>query len=323
MRQFLSQRGREPSGLDRKEVMERTGEERIGLERKGLAVVERYIYIAMNHTHLILDVSCLAYRALHTVGQLTYEGMDTGVLFGVFREFKLLRERFSPTTTTFCFDGRRLERKKIYSEYKEGRKKESTPEQDDARQGLYSQLELMRDELLPEIGFRNVFHRDGYEADDLIAEVCIGMPKKHTAIIISTDNDLWQLLVDGRVMIYSPTLKALFTAKLFRDMWGIDPFLWSDVKALAGCTSDNVKGIKGVGPHKATKFLCGKMKDGEVAFGAIIEGNDVYNRNLELVRLPFAGTPKCKLRKDQFDERAWDKVMGQFGMVSLAYRRVR
>ncbi len=277
----------------------------------------------MNHTHLLIDVSCLAYRALHTVGQLDYEGETTGVLFGVFREVKMLCERFSPTTTTFCFDGRRLERKKIYPEYKEGRKKESTPEEAEARQGLYSQLKLMRDELLSEIGFRNVFHRDGYEADDLIASVCIEMPKKHIAIIISTDNDLWQLLVDGRVVIYSPTLKVLFTAKLFRDMWGIDPFLWADVKALAGCTSDNVKGIKGVGLHKATKFLSGGMKDSEVAFGAIIEGNDTYNRNLELVRLPFAGTPKCKLRKDQFDERAWDKVMSRFGMVSLVYRRAR
>ncbi len=277
----------------------------------------------MNHIHLLIDVSNLAYRALHTVGQLTYGGSDTGVLFGVFREVKLLRERFSPTTTTFCFDGRRLERKKIYPEYKEGRKKESTPEEIEARQGLYSQLELMRDELLPEIGFRNVFHCDGYEADDLIASVCIEMPKKHTAIIISTDNDLWQLLVDGRVMIYSPTLKALFTAKLFRDMWGIDPFLWADVKALAGCTSDNVEGVKGVGPHKATKFLSGGMKDSEVAFGAIIEGNNTYNRNLELVRLPFVGTPKCKLRRDRFDEGRWDGVMNRFGMVSLACRRVR
>ncbi len=277
----------------------------------------------MNHTHLLIDVSCLAYRALYTVGQLDYEGETTGVLFGVFREVKLLRERFSPTTTTFCFDGRRLERKKIYPEYKEGRKKESTLEQDDARQGLYTQLELMCDGLLFEIGFRNVFRYHRFEADDLIASVCIGMPKKHTAIIISTDNDLWQLLVDSRVMIYSPTLKVLFTAKLFRDMWGIDPFLWSDVKALAGCTSDNVKGIKGVGPHKATKFLSGGMKDSEIAFGAIIDGNKIYNRNLELVRLPFAGTPKCKLKRDEFDERAWDKVMNRFGMASLAYRRIR
>ena len=277
----------------------------------------------MNRTHLLIDISCLAYRALHTVGQLTYKGRDTGVLFGVLREVKHLLETYQPTSTAFCFDGRRLERKKIYSEYKEGRKKEQTPEQEEARQGLYLQLELMCDGLLFEIGFRNVFRYHGFEADDLIASVCNNMPKGDTAIIVSTDSDLWQLLVDDRVIIYNPVTKKLFTAKLFRDMWGIRPVTWINVKALAGCKSDNVEGIKGVGPRKAIKFLSGRMKDTEAIHVAIIDGNNIYNRNLELVRLPFVGTPKCKLRKDQFDERSWDKVMNRFGMVSLAYRRKR
>ncbi len=39
----------------------------------------------MNQTHLVIDVSNLAYRAMFTVGQLTYKGRDTGVLFGVLK----------------------------------------------------------------------------------------------------------------------------------------------------------------------------------------------------------------------------------------------
>ena len=115
--------------------------------------------------------------------------------------------------------------------------------------------------------------------------------------------------------------KKTITAGWFEKEYGIGPSMWADVKALAGCPGDCVEGIVGVGEKTAIKFLTGNLKTSTKAYGCIIEGREIWNRNLELVRLPYEGTPKLRLKSDEASRSRWDVVMKRLGMNTLRGRR--
>jgi len=275
----------------------------------------------MSQPWLLLDVSGLAYRAMHSTGDLSFEGIETGAVYGLFRSVMDLQDLFATNRVVFCFDGGYAKRLEVSRSYKQNRHKDDDVEMQEVRISMRKQLKRLRTEYLPDIGFKNVFWQKGYEADDVIASCCHYMPQGERAIIVSSDEDLWQLLVDDRVSMYSPASKKSMTAQLFRREYGIDPFLWSDVKAIAGCPGDNVIGVQGVGPKTAAKFLAGQLKSTTKKHQDIVLHTDRWNRNIKLVRLPFEGTEKFEMQDDElFDER-WQKVMDSLGMKTLRDRR--
>ena len=104
-------------------------------------------------------------------------------------------------------------------------------------------------------------------------------------VIVSTDQDLWQLLSGDRVTVWNPRTKKMLTEQAFRERWGIGPSQWADVKAIAGCPGDGVPGVPGVGEKTAAKFMAGRLKDTTKAYNRVVEANDLWERNLRLVRL--------------------------------------
>ena len=276
----------------------------------------------MIRTWLIIDVSGLAYRAFHTLGDLSYGGQSTAVLFGIFRDIVNLQDLYATGHIVFCFDGGHDVRTGIYPDYKASRKtkrKEMDEAEREARRGLRRQLYLLRTKHLPAAGFRNVFWQEGYEADDLVASVCcysIEFLRGDEAVIVSSDQDMLQLL-SNKVVIYSPHQKRPVTKDSFIKQWGIDPTLWADVKAIAGCDGDDVPGVNGVGEKTAAKFIVGNLKANTKAYAKIVAANKLYKRNLRLVRLPAEGTAKFELSEDLVTRRKWDRVMRSLGMHSL------
>ena len=84
------------------------------------------------------------------------------------------------------------------------------------------------------------------------------------------------------------------------------------VKTLAGCSSDEVPGIRGVGEMTACKWLRKELKEKSVAFQKIADSREeVERRNIPLVKLPFEGTPVKKIAEDRFDIRA-TRIMFQY-----------
>ena len=186
---------------------------------------------------LILDVSHLAYRALYTTGDLSHEGVKTGVVFGLFRDIAHLSELLQSTRFVWAFDYGYGKRAALSRTYKQNRRKEQEdPEKREAREVLREQIRWMRDELLPELGYQNVFYQEGYEADDVIARVCLDLPEGEQAIIVSRDEDLYQLLSHGRVTIWDSYKSRELDEDWFRRTYGIGVGQWRDVKALAGCS---------------------------------------------------------------------------------------
>lgn len=266
---------------------------------------------------LIIDTSFLAWRSFYTMGDLSYGDLPTGVLFGFLRDLRNLMELHRPTRTVFCFDYGRGIREKRNSLYKQNRREAYEQKTDEEKRTIHEmrqQVELLRTELLEDIGFRNVLFEKGYESDDIIASVCHNnLRREDSAIIISEDSDLYQLLTP-QVSIWSVRKGRMYTQEEFVEEYKINAFQWSDVKALAGCHTDNVKGIKGIGIKTAVKFLSGKLPNTHKTFKAIIDGNKTWEKNLEYVRLPLKGTPVFRLRKDLVTEEGWKQVARRFGM---------
>jgi len=273
-------------------------------------------------THLLIDVSCLAWRSFHAMGDLSYGGVETGVTYGVFRTVLDLMDVYGTSSVAWCFDRGHDKRTVIYPDYKKNRKQpDREPEELEARADLHRQIYRLRTKYLPGVGFKNIFWQDDYEADDVIASICQTLTKQQQAVIVSSDQDLYQLLTP-RVSIWNPATQKAITNESFREKWSIDPFLWADVKAIAGCGSDGVPGVVGVGEKTAIKHLCGQLKDTTKAYKSILSSNNLIRRNLRLVRLPMDGIERFELSDDEPSQEAWERVMDELGMRSLRGRRV-
>lgn len=269
---------------------------------------------------LLIDANYLCHRAYHAMGgELTHADMTTGMLFGFFRDVVDLQERFSPGGVVFAFDHGRGVRCNLYPEYKANRQQAyqemSEPERV-AYAAFRDQIKTLRFNLLPRCGFPNVLSVQGYEADDIIASVAKGLGPDDTGVVVSADADLLQLLA-ANVRIYNPRRQVCYTADDFRNEWGLEPGMWPHVKALAGDDGDNVPGIRGIGLKLAAKWYQGKLKPDSVAAQKINAGLDVHNRNIQLVRLPYPGTPTFKPIHGWCRPEGWADVMGQLGIKSL------
>lgn len=113
--------------------------------------------------------------------------------------------------------------------------------------------------LLSRAGLR-VMHSGAVEADDVIATLCAQSEQRlEHAIVLSSDRDLLQLvsgLTFARLITTSLRDAVLFTAAQFREKYAFSPpRLLADYKALVGDVSDNITGVRGIGPKTAAQLL--------------------------------------------------------------------
>lgn len=250
---------------------------------------------------------------------LSFGGYPTAVVFGFLREVVALQEQFRTDKIVFCWDSHSSLRKDLYPEYKANRHTQELPqEQLDYEIAFRDQMLKLRKEYLPEIGYRNVYYQKGYESDDLIAEFtnCIPVPDK--AIIVASDHDLYQCITYA-VSCYNPQSKKMLTFQGFQMECGILPKQWALVKAMAGCRTDNVSGIKGVGERTAIKYILGQLNATTKAYQAIksSEGATIIERNWPLVALPFEGTKIPAIQSDELSLRGWKSVCHRLGIKSM------
>lgn len=266
---------------------------------------------------LIIDANNIAARAFYALPSLMFEGNQTGAIYGFLRYLVEWYARWKPDAVAFCFDEGTPKRREILACYKADRYGIDTDMHLKSKKMLHSQLLTLRREVLPRLGYLNVFSESGYEADDLIASLCSHRGDWDHVMIASSDHDLYQLLDDG-VMVYDPGKKELYDRTAFEREYGVEPSLWPTVKALAGCKSDNVKGVMGVGEKTAAKYLTGKLAAKSAAYRSIIAAKDHVERNLRLTSLPYPGTPKLKVSRDRFNAAKWRALLKDFGITGIA-----
>ena len=100
---------------------------------------------------------------------------------------------------------------------------------------------------------------EGYEADDIIATVVEKNKKEElSTYIVTGDKDIMQL-VDDKTFVYNPGNK--FSGPIIYDkekvckIWNVSPDKICDLLSIMGDASDNIPGVKGVGPKTASKLI--------------------------------------------------------------------
>jgi len=195
----------------------------------------------------LIDVSSLFFRAFYAIRQLNNsKGMPTNALYGFLAAItKILREH-KPDGMAFCFDHPEEGfREKIYPEYKANR--------DEAPADLIKQFPY-----LPKLAQAlsiPAFEQAGFEADDVIGTLAEKSKRQGIeVIIVSGDKDFGQLVGPG-VKIFDPAKDIYIDEDGVRAKFGVDASQVVDYLAIVGDASDNVPGIKGLGPKGAAKLL--------------------------------------------------------------------
>lgn len=229
---------------------------------------------------------------LHAVRYAQYHGgpavKDWSLISGFINAINSISYHFGTGNIMFAWDSTKSFRKDRYPFYKDRKTaKIQTDDEIEMDRHHFKQFAIIRDEILPKIGFIHSHKYDGFEADDIIAATV--MNNKQPMIIVSSDEDLYQLL--GYASMYIYRKRSLLSKQGFQALYGIPPSDWWKVKALAGCKSDCVPGIPGIGETFAIKYLKGELKGARLT--KIQENMAIMDRNEWLVRLPLAMDTPC------------------------------
>lgn len=266
---------------------------------------------------ILIDGGFISSQAKYSLGfARTSDGMRTGIVFGILFRLLSLNRYLHSRQFIFAWDSKESLRKEIYPEYKANRRKKMSPEEWEEFKEFKEQVLVFRKDILSRLGFKNSFIKKGYEADDIIASI---VKQGFPCFVFSADSDLFQLLgpscsqvipVKGRERF------RLFSASDFTEKYGIHPKLWWKVKALTGCSSDNVKGLKGIGEVSAIRYLNNDLSSGQ-KYVMIRDNVDIIKKNGVLVRLPFEGCGKFKIKEDQLDYDAFIDLCKEYEIASF------
>jgi DNA polymerase-1 len=138
------------------------------------------------------------------------------------------------------------QRKLAYSEYKSQRPPTPDP--------LKVQIHVIK-ELINLLGIK-LLEIPGYEADDLIAYLTQKAKKEGFRVkIYSPDKDVLQLVEEYQVVVINPISEEVFDENKVIEKFGVPPQKLADYLALVGDKTDNIEGVKGVGPKTAINLL--------------------------------------------------------------------
>lgn len=195
---------------------------------------------------LLVDVSNLLYKAIHTNSHLKYNGKFTGGIFGFLSQLcKSIRE-VRANKVILCLDSFPYLRSQLV-DYKTDRKTDTLIIKRKIRSTKY---------ILRFANFFGINHwkYKGMESDDLIANICINNSGKHEIIILSDDSDLFQLLHLPDVVIRRKG--DYFTHEHFKEKFPKVnlPDEWAWIHVLSG-GHNGLPGLPGIGEKKAMKMV--------------------------------------------------------------------
>lgn len=195
----------------------------------------------------LIDGSSYVFRAYYAVAPLsTSSGFPTNALLGFLRMLIKLLDEVQAEHIAMIFDaGRETFRNELYPEYKANRGE--CP--DDLREQMPFFREFSRALGLP------VFELVGFEADDVIATLSNRLHALDCeTVIVSGDKDLLQLVGPG-VRVWDTMKDVLYGEQEVQAKMGVGPEKVVELLGLMGDSSDNIPGVRGVGPKTAIQLI--------------------------------------------------------------------
>lgn len=202
---------------------------------------------------LIVDGNSLAHRAGSVLFLKSDSGKPTSVSFGVLNMLRSVIEKFDIKEICVTWDYKgSISKKTIYPEYKQHRR-----QWDDNSYSEYLSIIKQIDDvigILPYFGIKQL-RKEGIEADDIIGLLSKELVKQGQKILVlSSDQDLFQLVEFG-IDIYYPLKDLILTRENFESELGLKPEHWIFYRTIKSDSSDNIKGLKGIGEVTAKKLI--------------------------------------------------------------------
>ena len=294
-----------------------------------------------NSRILVIDSMNAFIRSFSTVNLMNPAGHHIGGLVGYLRSVGYAIKTFRPTRVVLVFDGlgSTNNKKNLYPQYKGNRNITRVTNwdifenKDDESEAMFGQMTRLIQYLkqLPV----TLISIDKIEADD-----SIGLIAKHfendkeckEVTIMSADKDFYQL-ISNKTSVYSPTKRKTYKIKDVLDEFGVHPNNFLLYKTLMGDQSDNLPGVRGVGPKKAIKFfplgdeqeyniedlysICEDNLDSNNIYGSVLEFKHQLNINYQLMNLrePNISTPDKQVIFDSLNEELTNLNIGAFMML--------
>ncbi len=265
-----------------------------------------------NKKIIVIDGNSLMFRAYYATaytGNLmqTSTGLYTNALYGFVNMMNKIMDSMTPTHMLIAFDaGKATFRHQQYSDYKGTRKK--MPDE------LGIQIPLIK-EYISTLGIKQLEMLD-YEADDIVGSMAKKASKEgYTVDVISGDKDLLQL-VDENITVHL-TKKGItelddYTIDNFEEKLGFKPNQHVDYKAMLGDTSDNLPGVKGIGPKSAVALL--------KEYGNL---ENIYNNLDKLKEKPQRAFMECKedAVRTKFLATIYTDIPFEFGLEDIVINK--
>lgn len=311
---------------------------------------------------LVVDTWNLFIRNYVADPSICADGSPCGGLKGTLKSLqKIIREVGQVDKVFFVWDGKggSQRRKKLHSKYKDGRKpiklnrnvhnlseKQEAVNKVDQLHRLFEYLDEIP---IIQFSFENV------EADDVIAEICSSESLKgQIKIIVSSDKDFIQLCNDDTIL-YRPAQKHILNKGRVLKEYGVHPNNFALARAIVGDPSDNLPGVRMVGPKTVASKLpflaesksytideviefAEERKEDSKAYSQISEARDIIEFNYKLMQLysplissQVARTIKrtiadfvpefnqtsitCKMATDGFTDYNWQTLFQSFRYI--------
>jgi DNA polymerase-1 len=219
---------------------------------------------------LAVDGNSLVHRAFHSQSRTGFrsgEGRPLWAVRGLLSQLVAAVERVGPDAVVVGFDDPEASlRRERWPSYKAHRGEKLA--------ALVEQLALAAD-VVRELGLAVVVPT-GLEADDVLASVASQAPLMGgSTVVMTSDRDAFGLINAHtrvlRVINGGVEASPMLTPERLVLLLGVRPDQYADFAALRGDPSDNLPGVRGIGPKTAARLLVA-LGSAEAAFSDLAEG---------------------------------------------------
>ncbi|MDQ1733740.1 MAG: 5-3 exonuclease [Pseudonocardiales bacterium] len=231
--------------------------------RVSIGLVTRPVLLAVDGNSLVHR----SFHALAATGMRSGDGEPIWAVRGLLTQLVAAVERIGPVAVVVGFDDASTSvRRQKWPQYKANRT--------DKLASLVQQLELAII-VLTELGV-HVVVPDGLEADDVLASAAsFAAANDARTVIMTSDRDSFAIIDDNtsvlRIINGGVDASPVLTPERLTTMLGIHPRQYRDFAALRGDPSDNLPGVRGIGPKTAAKLLAA-LGSARAAFDDLAEG---------------------------------------------------
>ncbi len=199
-------------------------------------------------TVYLVDGSSYIHRAYHAIRNLANSsGLPTNAVYGFVRMLlKLMKDR-TPEYLVVVFDAKgKTFRHHLYEKYKANRPP--------APEDLIVQIPYIK-RIVRNLNVK-LLEKDGYEADDVIGTIARHAEEGGFSVVVVTGDKDFRQIVSPHVTLWDTMYdKTMDYGALKETYSGLEPFQIIDLMGLAGDSSDNVPGVRGVGEKTALHLI--------------------------------------------------------------------